>query len=161
MAVKRYFGTDDLTVTPTISTGIYADGDNIGGLMQFEVKEHNSGGLVHSIFVVDDDKQAAALDFYIFRDLPSATFTDNVAFPALGSADAQLLRGIVSLAAGGYSDLTTVSWGRVKANDAQVGESLSLRTPGGIIYIAMRVNVSTPTFTATNKLHIGVVSYMD
>jgi hypothetical protein len=161
MASKRHTSYKELTITPTISASVaYTASDNIGGLMEFVLKDFNAGGLIHSIYAVDIDDQAAAIDFYVFSGQPGATFTDNAAFPALGAADGLLLRGIVSMQATDYTDIGSVSWGRVLATDPKLADQIGLRASAGSVWIAAKA-VGTPTYTTTASLKITLVSKND
>jgi hypothetical protein len=162
-SAKRFEKISETTVTPTISLGAYANGDNIGGAMEFLFSTNpNVGGTVYAVLVTDDNKQAAAFDVYVFNAQPSAAFTDNVAFPSLASADGQKLRGIIALATTDYTDIGGVSWGRINGNDSKLSANAGLRTSGGgSVWVALKVNTSTPTYTATDSLKITLVMRHD
>jgi len=84
-----------LSLTPTVSTGAYADGDNIGGKLSFEgavraADPVDIGGVIRSVIITDLAAQVTDIEVVFFDADPSATtFTDNA---ALDVADADLVK---------------------------------------------------------------------
>ena len=154
--VQMVVETQELTriqVTPTISTGIYAAKDAIGGLYTFSNAARYSGGSgrLLAVTVVDKDQEKADMDLVLFR----ATFTaptDNAVFDP---TDAELLDciGWVPIGSGMYADFNDNSVAHVDCNVAF--------TLAGTDLFAAMVSRGTPTYTATSDLVVTLTIAQD
>lgn len=144
--------------TPTVSTSIYASGDQLGSLVEItSALDDSSGtGMIESISVVDKAKQASLIQVLFFRDKPVLTSVDN---GALDISDAEMVDkcvGIVAIAAADYiannvnSIATIRNVGLVissrKSQDNQSGNSLWMLVRSG----------GTPTYTSTTDLVFAI-----
>lgn len=145
---------DDLiktvTATPTISTGIYADGDLLGTKMSLNsaAKKNGGAGLIQSVTIIDLDKEDANIDVIFFEGNPSGTtFTDNTALD-IADADMSQILGFTTVT--DYADFS----------DNSVAFSRNLAIPfdldsGKILYACLVVR-GTPTYTATSDIILDV-----
>ena len=141
-----------ISVTPTISAAsIYADGDALGGKLEFAnaVLAAGGEGIIEKITVIDEDQELAGIDFVLFDQDFTAT-NDNAAFDP-SDADLANCLGFVDIAAtSDYSDF----------NDNSVAAKTSgLRMPfyfklaaGQTALRGQAVVRGTPTYTATDDL---------
>lgn len=144
------------TISPTVDTSIYADGDNIGG-QEYEmpyVVNTGDGGTIHTITVQDYDSQTPDLAIVFFNAEPSnTTFTDNGAL-TIADADLAAYVGHVTIASTDYLSFVNNSVG-VKAN---VG--LAYDAPNESLWVVL-VSKGTPTFTNANYLKIRIAVRLD
>lgn len=134
------------SVTPTISTSIYAAKDNVGGVMEFTNAAATSGGTIEvlNVQVVDNDQEMAPFDLVFFdRNPASGTFTDNA---AMDPTDAELATVVGVLSIGSYADLNDNA-----VADIPYGRTMVLN--GTSLYGAL-VARTTPTYTATSDLTV-------
>lgn len=141
-----------LTATPTISTSVYAAGDQIGGIMELDPDlvncEPNDAFVIQSISFIDKASQDAAIDLLFFSE--SVTLASDNAAADVSDADlVSYYLGHVSIAATDYSALNDNSVGSVR----NVGLQLKMPTGGGDakIYVAA-VSRGTPTYASTSDL---------
>ena len=95
----------DVTVTPTVTNGIYAAGDIMGGLMTFPVSKWEGAPVfISGVQVVIKAAVAPNLRLILFNADPTATTkTDNAAY-SLNAADAFKLIRAIALPASGLTD---------------------------------------------------------
>ena len=129
-----------ISQTPTVTAGLYAANDAVGGLLTFANAVRNNGGgaIVKSMIILDDAGQDAALELWLF----SQTFTaaaNDAAFD-LSQADLRYLVAIIATSDGAYFASGTESAARVEASQRYdlAGTSLfgQLVTRGGPTYAA-------------------------
>lgn len=146
----------NIRITPTISTGAYTAGDNVGGKMSLTpVAMEPRTGTIMSVTVADLAKQSAAIDILLFDSDPSATtFTDNA---ALDVADADLLKaiGVIRVAANDYVGLADNSVACVK------DINLPFKLSGTDTLYATMVTSGTPTYAAATDLTLTFGIQMD
>lgn len=147
--------------TVTISTGIYAAGDSIGGKLTLSDATRGAGadgkatGVIQTIRLVDQDNEQAEIDVVFFDADPSGTtFTDN---GALDVADADMAKiiGYITIAATDYIAFAD----NAVATKTGLGFAFSL-AEGYDLYAAMVVR-GTPTYTATTDLALAITVLMD
>lgn len=144
-----------VTVTPTISTSIYASGDEVGGLMTFTsiLPDAVLGGQIVSAAIVDKAAQNAALDLFIY-DRSITVAADNAA-TSVSDADALFCQGVISFSAGNYA--------------SPGANSIAVRSGVGI---AVKANASghlyghlvvrgTPTYAATSDIQVTLAVKAD
>jgi hypothetical protein len=147
---------DQVAVTPTITAGAYSANDVIGGLMTFQFKNMNSGGMVGSIRIRDNGAVGPAMVLYVFREAPTTT-ADNAAFSLL-DADSDKLMGIITVPT--WIDFTAFKWVACSGHDDTTSREIDFRTPNGAVYIYAKVT-GTPTMTATTDLRFDVTMWGD
>lgn len=142
-------------VTLSLDTSAYASGDLLADaqLVAACVRANDVPGVLHSILVIDEDDQGAALDLY-FASASSTFGTENSA-PSISDANARTLLGFVSVATADYKDL-----GGVKvAFKSNVGMTVVPATGTDDVYVAAINGTGTPTYTASGlKLRLGFLS---
>lgn len=137
-------------VRPTISTAAYASGDVIGGLITLTdvVNAIGFGGFVHSITVIDESAQNAAMYFSFFSGEPLAsTLTDNAA-PVIDGADRDKLLGLVAVAGADYFPMGA---GLSMASVRGAGLTFQVGPTDKALY-AVCISAGTPTYAGTNDL---------
>ena len=144
-------------VQPTITAGLYASGDVIGGLLQFDFNDTrislaNRGATIRRVLVFDDAGQGIVSRLYIFDSAPTA-ISDNDAF-AIAEADFNKLLGSIEIPA---SDYLTIGADKI-ADTADNG--LRVESANGIIY-GYLVTGGTPTFAAVDDLIITLILERD
>lgn len=134
-------------VTPAISTTIYAAGDVIGGLIDFDFTHPNGGGLITSIGIVDDDNENAAMSVYLFDAAPTVILDNAVFATAITVAD---LKKMI------YPNLTPIQiaaadYTTINGNSIASKVGLNRAFAGTHVY-AYFVPTGTPTYTAATDL---------
>ncbi len=139
------------SATPTVSTSpAYAIGDNIGGLITLtQAVGYPRTGVLQSLLICDQSGQAAALNVYFFGSLPTATFTDNAAFPALSAVDHAKVVDVVQITAANYVTVNGKSTASIKGIGAVVSSETG--SNGGDLYVAI-ASAATPTYATTLAL---------
>jgi hypothetical protein len=144
-----------VTVTPTISTSAYADGDQLGDVLTLTnaMDDIRDTGAVLSVSVIDKAKQNAAFDILFFDQNPTVSSSDNA---ALNIADAEMAAkflGRIKVATGDYSELSASSVASVN------GIGLFIASSGSKNLFAILQSRGTPTYTSTSDLviKIGIV----
>lgn len=130
---------------PVCDTSAYASGDLIGTKLTFDVSKLTPGKdyLVQSVSIVDQNKQNAALDLYLFdRNPTGTTFTDQAAFDC-GDADMEKVVGPISI--------TTYASNNDNSNGSANNLALPLSIPTGALYGAL-VSRGTPTYAAATDI---------
>jgi len=135
----------EVSVTPTVDTDAYSDGDVVGGLLTFAIDPIYSGVRLNRVVVIDESAQEAVFRLHLYESQPS-TIADDAAF-ALSDADALLWRGSVALT--GYTSFTVSS----VANVADI-DDVYLPDDSGNLYGYLELNGSTPTYAADDDLTI-------
>lgn len=145
-----------VTVTPVISTSIYASGDQLGGIntLANAMDMDKDTGNIMSITVIDKAKQNAAFDILFFSDLPTVASSDNAPLDISDAEMASKCLGIVKVLSTDYVDLAANS-----VNSKYV-VGLFLRSVAGsnTLYCVCRA-AGTPTYVSTSDLviKIGIV----
>lgn len=134
-----------VSVTPTISTGIYAAKDAVGGLMTFSNAARASGGsiVIEAATIIDNDQEMTGLELVLFDRTFSAA-ADNAIF---APSDADLLNvvGVVK-----FSD-----WADFSTNSIATRSGLGLAAKlNGTDLFGQLLTRGTPTFTATSDITV-------
>lgn len=177
--VPRINASKTISVTPVISTSIYASGDQIGGIMTLTDVIRNQSipntvsgsdlgwgwSEICEVTVLDSDKQDVAFDIWLFNQSPTVTSTDNAAF-AMTAANMKLqcigvIKGIGANSSGdsNYSDAAAVSTSSNPNINKPVQVPFSATNKTNIYAIA--VVRGTPTYTTTSSLQFQFSFYMD
>lgn len=138
-------------VTPTISTLIYAAGDVVGGLLNFDFTHPYGGGLIHSFGIVDDDNENAPFSVYLFDSAPTVVADQAVWATAMLIADLKKMiypnLDPIRFVAGDYQT--------INGNSVAVKVGLNRPFAGNNIY-AYVVPTGTPTYTAATDLTFSI-----
>lgn len=164
--VPRINVTKTVSVVPTISTSpAYTSGDQLGGIMTLvDVVRQDSGtGIgtseLHSVTILDGDKQDVAIDIWFFNVSPTVTSTDNAAFSMSDANQALQCIGCVSVGTS-YSDAALNS---TSSDGKNIGLVLQANgtsaTPTNLYAIA--IVRGTPTYTTTTNLKFLFSFYID
>lgn len=149
VAEARPLQTNFLLVSPTVTAGAYATGQDVGGkqtLTGLTCSETNTGIIV-SAEIIDLAKNGVAYDLVFFSTNPSSTtFTDNVAL-TVNDADMSKIVGIVS-----YATTDAVAFAD---NGISYKGSLAipLMSSGQVLYMAVVIR-GTATFAATTDVKV-------
>lgn len=142
------------TITPTIDTSAYADGDQLGNEMIIDPGIPDASAFdaffVQSISLIDKAKQNASIDLFFF-DQSVTPAADNAAasFSDTDLADCFL---------GGVSFMATCHYGSLADNSAatmtNVGLQLKMRTgaTGNSKIYVYAVSRGSPTYSSTTDL---------
>lgn len=138
-----------VSATPTITAGLYSEGDSVGGLIKLKSNEliDNQRVLLQGVILTDLSGQSGNIDAVFFDSKPTATtFTNDV---TLDMADADLTK-IQHI-----EQITTYS--AFNDNSASVNNAVSIPIVfTDSIYVAL-VARSTPTYTSTSDLTLRVI----
>ncbi len=139
-------GGISVSQTPTVTAGIYAANDAVGGLLTFAnaARITGKGGRIKSLVILDDAGQDAEIELWLFN----ATFTamaDNDPW-APSEADLRKLVAIITSGGGAWFAAGTPSAARVEVSQRYdlVGTSL----------FGQLVTRGTPTFAATDDVTV-------
>lgn len=150
--------TQYIHVAPTVDTGIYASGDQLGPIQTLgSVLADGEGAksILLSIVVVDGANQKSAMDLFFFDTLPVLTSSDNAAIRIADSYMYNCL-GVVSIAATDYAtcDATAASAIATKSAINLVLQSNGTNTTCYVVAVSR----GTPTYAATDlKFRYGIL----
>lgn len=139
-----------ISVVPTISTGIYTAGDNMGGKLTLTSLLGGTGkGVIRQIVMTDLSKQNSIISIAFFSTDPTATtFTDNGQL-TVNDADAANLIGHVAFAATDYLGFVDNSVA------TKTGLSIPLEGSSSTVYASL-VCGGTPTYAGTADLKLKI-----
>jgi hypothetical protein len=145
------------SVTPTISTGIYASGDVLGGLQTISnaVRKAGGSGTILSVLVLDKTQaQRAAMDL-LFFDRSVTVAADNAAV-AMSDADMANCLGVISI--GPYQ----TAWPGTPLNSIStlLNVGLPIVCNGADLFVVPVVR-ATPTYVATTDLEFKYTILQD
>jgi len=139
---------------PTISTGAYAAGDALGGLLTFAnaASVAGGGGLITKVVIIDEDQELTPIDLVLFDQTFTAT-ADNAPFDP-SDADLANCIGYIDVAATDYADFV---------DNSVAAKSSGLRMPfpfkltaGGTSLFGQMVVRDAATYTATDDITIKI-----
>ena len=141
----------EIAVTPTITAGIYAAGDAVGGLLTFAAAAsvYKGEGDITKLVIIDDAMQDAILDLWLF----SETFTptaDNAPFDP-SDADLQNCIGCLHIAAADYEDGVDNSVATLECEFA-----FTLAASGTSLFGQLVSPTDTPTYAAVDDLTVKI-----
>jgi len=140
-----------VSVTPTIDTSAYSDGDHLGTLHTITIGSGWVGlATLVSVTVLDKAKQSSAMDIIFFNASPTIASSDNAALD-FTDAEAEKIIGHVSIAA---SDYVTLNSNTVACTGLASAISLKSATEG-VLYAILKSS-GTPTYVGTTDL---IVTY--
>jgi hypothetical protein len=132
--------------TPTISTGIYAAGDAVGGLLTFTgaARYSGGGGIIQSVAILDLDQERAPLELVLFNQ----SFTNSADNAAFDPSDADLANIVAVIPISQWFNFF----------DNAVGVAANLAVPfqlaGTANLFGQLVTRGTPTYTATSDISV-------
>lgn len=134
-----------LRVSPTVTVGAYSANDVVGGTLTFT---GINSGILRAVTVVDQAKQAGALQLVLFDTLPT-DIADNGTFDI---ADADLLNviGAVHLTDTAGADKFDFTDNKIYMRQ---GLSIPVKRVGAAIY-GFLIALGTPTFAATTDVQV-------
>jgi hypothetical protein len=145
-----------ISAKPTISaSAIYAAGDAVGGLLEFEdaLGAFAAEGEIIGAIVIDDAAQDAALDLVLFNQSFTAEGDNDPFDPS--EADMENCLGVVAIAAAEYLDTDTgPSVARAAASKFPV--PIVLDDDVSSIF-GQLVTSGTPTYDATDDLTVKLI----
>jgi hypothetical protein len=168
--VPRINASKTIIVTPTISTSIYASGDQLGGIMtltdavrQDTNVEFGFSELVE-VTILDASIQNAAMDIWLFNQSPTVTSTDNQPFSMSDANQALQCIGWVSVGATASYSASALNSVSTTANLNKPCQVISLKTapkanPTNLYAIA--VVRGTPTYGSTTALQFQFSFFID
>lgn len=125
----------------------YTANDVVGGLLTFSlVGLITNGGILNSVYLVDDDNEGAALTLYLFSAKPTV-IADDAAF-APSAADLQKMFAVVSIASGDYVTVNSLKY--VYKDDI----NQLLAADGTMSIYGYLVCGATPTYAANKTLFV-------
>lgn len=143
-------------VTLTTDTSAYASGDLIADtqIVAVATRANDAKAVLHSITIIDQDDQKAALYIYLLSANVSMG-TENAA-PSISDANAlEILGPPIAIAVADYYDLGGVS---IAGKDS-IGKIVKPATGTDDVYVAVVNGTGTPTYTASGlKLRLGFLS---
>jgi hypothetical protein len=145
--------TRKVCVTPTVDTGAYAPGDNIGGLLTFpNALTGAHGGLVQNALLVDQGAEGKQVELCIFDTIPSAsTFTDQAA-QAIADASLSKIAGCGTFA--DFSSFSNNGIGQIK------NLSLSVAAPTTTLY-GVLIDREAVTYDAAGAVSVCITVIED
>ena len=144
------------TQIPTITAGIYADGQVVGGLLTFAnmARVAGSGGILTQVLIVDDAGQDATLELWLFNQTFTAIADQGAWAPS--EADLENCIGVISTAESsmGWRDAGTPS-----VIDIEVTKRIDLI--GTSLFGQLVNRTTTPTYAATDDITVKVPALQD
>ena len=86
---RRLLGVTTGQTSIVISTGAYAAGDSLGGLIEFDVRRAGGGGRLTDFYLEDVGNQSAAMTLYFFDKKPTVIADNAAVLSGLALADIQ------------------------------------------------------------------------
>jgi len=143
-------------VTLSLDTSAYASGDLLADtqIVAAATRANDAKAVLHSVTVIDQDDQKAALYIYLLSANVSMG-TENAA-PTISDANAlEILGPPVAIAVADYYDLGGVS---IAGKDS-IGKIVKPASGTDDVYVAVVNGTGTPTYTASGlKLRLGFLS---
>jgi hypothetical protein len=138
--------SDEVTISH--DDDAYTANDVVGGLLTFNLSSPSNCGILQTLKITDEDNEGAALDVYIFNDVPS-TIADDAA-GALAIADLDKLITKVEIAAADYEAVNSLKF--VVKDEGSEGLNRAYKTDAiGNLY-AYVICTGTPTYAADKTI---------
>jgi len=138
------------TITPTIDTNAYGNGDVVGGLLTFPLAFPTTlSGILEGVTVRDKQAANIQLDLVLFSDQPTASTTTDQGAPSIHANDVNKIVGVINIAT---ADYTTIN-GKSVATKRDLG--LPINSAGRNLY-ALLISRGTPTYTAASNLSLTI-----
>jgi len=143
--------------TPVITAGAYSALDAVGSKMEFTdvcTPYSNTASIVQG-YVKDNTKENALLYLVLFdRDFTATA--DNAAF-AVSDADLLNVVCVLEFAVADYISFNANSMAQLSVENIMMKHPFELVEGGTSLFGQLFVKTSTPTYVATNDLHVELV----
>lgn len=149
---------DLITITPVVQiAGAYVANEVVGGIQTLAAAMRVAGGrgMLESLMVFDHANQKAALNIFLFDQLPVGTYADHVAF-TMGAADGPKCLGVAQVAAADYLTVGSFAYATLGAGSGRVWQALMLKALGAAdpnLYAVIQTT-GTPTYVAATDLQL-------
>jgi hypothetical protein len=144
--------TDGITISqiPTVTAGLYAANDAVGGLLTFvnAGRAIGYGGVIKDMIIIDDEGQDVALELWLFNQTFTA-MVDNAPW-APSEADMENLVAIIATADGAYYQAAA---GARSAARVEVSQRYDLV---GTSLFGQLVTRGAPTYAATDDVTVKI-----
>ena len=143
--------------TPLITAGAYSSLDAVGSKMEFKdvCSAFNSSGSIRQGYIKDAAKQNALLYLVLFdRDFTETA--DNDPF-AVSDADLHNIVAVLEFAIADYVDFDANSMATLSIENIDLKHPFVLIDGGKSLFGQLFVKTSTPTYVATNDLHVELI----
>ncbi len=141
-----------IDVTPTISSGAaYTAGDQVGGIQTLDKPcfDQNRFARLAQLAIIDSSNQKAALNLFLFNELPTVASVDNGAVDIASSELVSKCVGVLTVAASDYQTCKAATNAVAFKNFAETfWQSLSVNAK---LYV-VPVTTGTPTYGSTTAL---------
>ena len=147
----------DVHATPVVTVGAYSALDAVGGKLEFEdvCTPYSNSGVIKQAHVSDKGKQNALLYLVLFdRDFTATA--DNAPF-AVSDADLLNIVAVITFGVANYSSFNANSFASMGLVGIDVSVPFTLVEGGTSLFGQLYVVTSTPTYTATSDLSVGLV----
>lgn len=146
-----------ITVTPTISTSVYASGDIIGGLMTFAnaVRVSGGSGIIQSITINDVNPSIRAAMDLVFFDRTITVGADNAVWN-VSDADMKNCLGIIPIGAYNTAFPATV----LNCISTLINIGLPIVLNGTDLFVVAIIR-GTPTYVGTADLTFNITILQD
>lgn len=124
----------------------YTANDIVGGLLTFSLPSPSGCGILQWLKVTDEDNEGAALDVYIFNDVPSTIADDAAGALVIGDLDKLITK--VEIAAADYEAVNSLKFVIKDEGSEGLNRAYSTDTKGNLY--AYIICTGTPTY-ANNK----------
>ena len=147
----------DIHVTPVITAGAYSALDAVGGKLEFEdaCTPFENTACICQAHVSDKGKQNALLYLVLFSEDFTET-ADNAAF-AVSDADLLNVVAVLEFAVNSYTSFDANSWASVGFSNLNLKVPFELVEGGTSLFGQLFVKTSTPTYTSTSDLSVGII----
>ena len=141
-----------VSATPVVTAGIYASGDAVGGLLEFEniVSPFEPSAEIVGAILIDKANQSALLHLLLF----DRTFTPTVDNDAFDPSDADLANviGRIDFLAASYEGFTDTA----PCHIVSYAQPIVL-VDGGTSLFGQLYAESTPTYASTSDLTVKLI----
>ena len=152
--MSRVSYSNVVQVVPTLDTSAYASGDRLGSIQTIPFAsriEDGYGGLIlHSIEILDQAKQSAAIDILFFNASPTVASADNA---AIDITDAEMLAKFIGVVSISETYVALANSSVV----SKTGISLILEPAAGVnaIYAVPVIRAAATYAAGSLKFHYG------
>ena len=143
--------------TPVITAGAYSALDAVGSKLEFKdvCSSFDPSGSIRQGFIKDAAKQNALLYLVLFdRDFTETA--DNDAF-AVSDADLHNIIAVLEFAIADYVEFNANSMATLGIENIDLRHPFVLIEGGTSLFGQLFVKTSTPTYVATNDLHVELI----
>ncbi|HEY6021342.1 MAG TPA: hypothetical protein VIY48_15995 [Candidatus Paceibacterota bacterium] len=135
-------------VTISHGTSAYTANDVIGGLLTFSLTSPSGCGILNGLKITDEDNEGAALDIYIFNDVPTTIADDAAGALAIGDLDKLVCK--VEVAAADYEAVNSLKFAIKDEASEGLNRACALDAKGNLY--AYVICTGTPTYASGKAL---------